>query len=200
MRRAIVLLFAAGWVLTGCATPAESDEAGTSPSPSMSAPSPSVSSSEDPPAPSAVFPTDCNQLITDAQMSEIMGSGQVLATSPPSVTLPGPLARDTAARATETLGCLWLPEIAVDGSVPLFVLQLDEDAKETLIAGLRSSPEYIETTVDGELAFAAEFTDELFIQRVRYVFVDDVWIALYAPVFDDWAAEIVSLAVAGVRG
>ena len=183
-----------GLLLTGCVP--EPGEADRDPTPSA----PSTPESAAPAQPGAVVPDSCGELLSDEEVSALTGQDQYLAPESPSlVSLPGPLARQTAEGAVERLDCLWWIVNVWEATLPVFVSRTSAEAQTALIDGLRTSTLYTETTIGGEPAFTSTFTDELFINQVVYVFVEDVWIALVAPIEPDVAIAVAEAALAAVR-
>ncbi|WP_396641772.1 hypothetical protein [Microbacterium sp.] len=202
-RGGVALLLIIGLVLAGCAP--EPGDAGPGEATTMGAGDPSAEASAPdasaPTAPAIVVPAACGEVLSDAEISELTGAPQYLAPTVPSVeTLPGPLARETAAGADEALACLWWVEDVWESTLPLFVFRTSAAAQSALVDGLRTSTLYTETTIDGELAFTSTFSDELFINQLVYIFVDDVWIALVAPVEPDVARAVAGGALTAITG
>lgn len=185
-----------GLLLTGCVP--EPGEADIDPTPSASS-SPSTPASAAPVQAAVVVPDSCGALLSDEEVSALTGQDQYLAPDSPSlVSLPGPLARETAEGAIDRLDCLWWIVNVWEATLPLFISRTSAEAQTALIDGLRTSTLYTETTIDGELAFTSTFTDELFINQVVYIFVEDVWIALVAPIEPEVAIAVAEAALAAV--
>jgi hypothetical protein len=191
------LLLIAGLLLTGCVPePGEAVPSGiaTAPSPGESVPEASV-----PGEPFLALPHECNEVVSDAELSELTGQEQYLAPDIPSLeALPGPLARDTAGAADERLDCMWWVVNVWEGSLPLFISRTSAEAQTALIDGLLTSTLYTETTIGGERAFTSSYTDEIAVHQVVYVFVEDVWIAVVAAVEPATAVAIAERALASV--
>lgn len=202
-RGGVALLLIIGLLLAGCVP--EPRGVGPGEPTTMGAGNPSAEASAPeapaPTPPAVVVPATCGELLSDAELSELTGASQYLAPTVPSLeTLPGPLARETAAGADEALECLWWVEDVWESTLPVFVFRTSAEAQSALVDGLRTSTLYTETMIDGELAFTSTFSDELFVNQLVYVFVDDAWIALVAPVEPDVARTVVGGAMAAIAG
>lgn len=195
-RGGVALLLITGLLLAGCVP--EPGDAGPGGMPTVET---SASVSPTPSDAAIAVPDDCGDVLTDAELSELTGQKQYLAPTVPSLeALPGPLARETAAGADETLACLWWIEDVWESTLPLFVFRTSAGAQSALIDGLRTSTLYTETTIGGELAFTSTFSDEVSINQLVYVFVEDVWIALVAPVEPDVARAVAGGALTAIAG
>lgn len=209
MTRSSHLLLSALSVLTIAALAGCAPEV-TPPAPSASPPG--VTSSEAPPptptptesaqTETIAFPGTCDDLLTAVQLDDATGFEWTASEQTPSTDdLPGPLARQTASSALESLACTWQPAVAQDGFANVYAFRLEQPAKDTLIAGLRDAPAtYSETEIDGNLSFRATESNEMFTMQIGYLFIDDVWVALHAPLFEEATDEILPAIVSNVAG
>jgi len=201
--RMVVVLGAVVALLGGCAatevpTPMQtpSSNARTSPRPTPSAtPTPTPTSTTDP---AAGVPGACGELVPAAVIDEILGEGWAPTEErrDPQETFPGPSARAAAAAALETLSCQWYPS-GTEGFLAMYAFRLDAAVRDDLLEGLRAASSYEPIAIEGAEGFQTSETDEFWTVTTMYAFVDDVWIALHAPLYEVVASSLIETAVQG---
>lgn len=202
--RGAALLAAVVVLLAGCTGPDTS--AAPSPSPT---PSPTVASPSPTPTPTptpmaeptdAEVPATCDALVPLALVTDTLGD-EWTATEKlrdPETALPGPSARAAAGGALETLSCQWFPS-GTEGFLAMYAFELDEDVRDDLLESLRGASSYTPIEIEGADAFQTSEADEFWTVTTIYAFVDDVWIALHAPLYEVVATTFVEEAVANVQ-
>lgn len=199
--RMVVVLGAVVALLGGCAatevpTPMQtpSSSAPTSPGPTPSA-TPTPTPTTDP---AADVPGACGELVPAAVIDEILGEGWAPTEErrDPQETFPGPNARAAAFAALETLSCQWYPS-GTEGFLAMYAFRLDAAARDDLLEGLRTASSYKPIAIEGAEGFQTSETDEFWTVTTMYAFVDDVWIALHAPLYEVVASSLIETAVQG---
>lgn len=186
---------------TGCAPEAAAPQS----SPSASAPSPEESTPS--PVPSAspvsfVLPTSCEQLLPIETIETTMDAEWTDAAERPDPRedLPGPAARAAASEASETISCLWWPELATEVYLAGFAFRVEDSTGDRLREGLDGSESYTQAGIEGaDASFTmSELRGDL-RYTVIYAFVGDLWIALEAPFFEEDITALAEAIVAGIR-
>jgi hypothetical protein len=148
------------------------------------------------------LPTSCEQLLSIETIETTMDAEWMDASEPrdPLEDLPGPAARAAASDASETISCVWWPELATEVSLAGFAFRLEDPAAVRLRDALAGSDTYTPMVLDGaDASFTmSELRGDL-RYTVIYTFVGDLWIALEAPFFPDDITDLAEAAVEGIR-
>lgn len=145
------------------------------------------------------MPESCGDLLDTAAIADLTGNAWVLAPAGEVPELPGPLAQVAAAEATQRLDCLWNPDPGFGVYIWMHAFRLESISGEALLDGLRQADSYAPVEVDGSEAYVTtELRGDLAFRFV-YAFVDDLWIALQAPLYDEDALTLMGEAVSNVR-
>ena len=201
--RMVVVLGAVVALLGGCAatdvpTPMQttSTRAPSSAGPTPSAtPRPAPTPTADP---EADVPGTCGELVPAAVIDELLGEGWAPTEErrDPQETFPGPSARAAAGVALQTLSCQWYPS-GTEGFLAMYAFRLDAAARDDLLEGLRGASTYEPIAIEGAEGFETSDTDEFWTVTTMYAFVDDVWIALHAPLYEVVGSSLIETAVRG---
>lgn len=199
--RMAVVLGAVVALLGGCAATEVPTPMQTPPSSAPTRPGPTPSATPTPtPTPTtdrtAGVPGTCGELVPAAVIDEILGEGWAPTEDlrDPQETFPGPSARAAAAAALETLSCQWYPS-GTEGFLAMYAFRLDAAARGDLLEGLRAASTYEPIAIEGAEGFRTSETDEFWTVTTMYAFVDDVWIALHAPLYEVVASSLIEAAV-----
>ena len=203
-----ILTFAASLLLlAGCASTQTSgaSQDATSAAPTTATPTPTASAegsaTPTPDAPAAIAPASCESLLPADTISE--GLDEVWYDSEEPVDaaseLPGPSARAAAESAVTNLSCRWWPEKATEAYLLGYAFGLDENTRDDLIDALDTSATYEEIAVEGaDVGFSTSEVQGDLRHTTVYAFVDDVWLAFSAPLFEDRLVSFVEDAITRV--
>ena len=160
------------------------------------------------PAPTAtatalVIP-DCEQLlpIEEVQQYEPWSRVMLLQSSEGTALaadLPGPAAREAAARASQNRGCL-LGVPQSDAGLGVYTLEIAPETRDDLIEALRADEAYTESDIEGAPSFAIATEEGMGGSTVSYAFAGDAWIILRGTLIDiETASRVAAPVLASLR-
>lgn len=186
-----ILLLSMG--LAGCAGPESAEPTATVTAPPTTAETPAETPPEtpvatpspdttapaepsDPPSSALVIP-DCDDLLTLPTARSVLGDDTqaIPPTASAMDVIPGPVAVGAVRTAAQSSICLWgIPNS--DGGFHVVVAELSDDARDDLIAALRSAGTFTESVIDGAPAFTRDLSNEIGTTSVAYVFDGPSWV------------------------
>lgn len=183
---------ASGLALAGCSGGASPEES-TPPPVEPPATTEPVETTTPEPSPTetgeALVIPDCEQLVPTEtlQSHEHWENVQLFRVVPdPDLAdvLPGELAQQTAASATQAYGCTFAAP-QTDSGVEVDVLEIDPSERDTLVAALRQAPEtYTETIMGDAVSFWTQIEGELGGLTLVYSFAGDAWVIQHGSLID----------------
>lgn len=203
-----ILTFAATLLLlAGCASaqPTGASPDPTRAAPTTAAPTPTASgegsATPTPDAQAVIVPVSCESLLPADTISDALDEVWYDSEEPVDAAseLPGPSARAAAESAETTLSCRWWPEKATEAYLLGYAFGLDENTRVDLVDALDAASTYEQIAVEGaDAGFSTSEVRGDLRHTTVYAFVDDVWLAFSAPLFEERLVGFVEDAITRV--